>query len=536
VTAVRSEAAPPLPRPLFFALLIGGLAVVLALALALRRTGGHLVYAIDDPYIHMAMAKNLALHGTWGVNPSEFSSSSSSLLWTGMLGASFLVFGVREVIPFAWNVLFAGALLLVTWRIIVSVAQSSDEVLPFAVLALVTFVTPVPSLVFAGQEHLLHAAITLWFVFSACRSLSKERGSAIGTLVLAAAVLPLVRYESLFTVAIVCGGFMLRRRWRDAAVLAGSAIVPVAAYGALSAALGWSWLPNPVLMKGARPDLSSLSGVASALGYNGYSLLQANPAIMFTVCVAVAAWCIRNAAGYRDTGQWMLGVFVVQALLHLQFAQPRAFWFFRYEAYVLALGVVSIGVAALQSVTDSRLRAGPGRRRVLAAGAVVILVLSPPAHRAARAFQLIPRASANIYEQQYQMGLFLRQHYAGRAVALHDIGAATFLGDIQCVDLVGLANREVFRLKSSGWFTDRDIHDITLQRDVRVAILYDLVFRGRIPPHWVKVGSWTIPDNVVVGSDTVTFYAVRPEEAPRLAQALQEFAGRLPPTVTWRAP
>jgi len=33
---------------------------------ATARTGGRLVYPLDDPYIHMAMAKNLSLHGVWG--------------------------------------------------------------------------------------------------------------------------------------------------------------------------------------------------------------------------------------------------------------------------------------------------------------------------------------------------------------------------------------------------------------------------------------------------------------------------------------
>src|SRR6266851_2122500 len=51
------------------------------LMLSLARTQWHLVYPLDDAYIHMAIAKNLAQHGVWGVTSHEFTSCSSSPLW-----------------------------------------------------------------------------------------------------------------------------------------------------------------------------------------------------------------------------------------------------------------------------------------------------------------------------------------------------------------------------------------------------------------------------------------------------------------------
>ena len=55
---------------------------VASLAFALWRirqdTGATLVYGLDDAYIHMAIAKNLARHGVWGVTPFHFASASSS--------------------------------------------------------------------------------------------------------------------------------------------------------------------------------------------------------------------------------------------------------------------------------------------------------------------------------------------------------------------------------------------------------------------------------------------------------------------------
>ena len=53
------------------------------------------------------------------------------------------------------------------------------------------------------------------------------------------------------------------------------------------------------------------------------------------------------------------------------------------------------------------------------------------------------------------------------------------------------------------------------------------------PAHWITVAHWTIRDNIVAGSDTVTFYAASPDEARRLRANLDDFAPRLPARVTY---
>src|SRR4051794_39850568 len=74
-----------------------------------RLTQGHLVYALDDAYIHMAIAKNLALHGVWGVQAGTFSASSSSPLWTLLLAGWFRAAGVSDAAPLLMNTAIAAA-------------------------------------------------------------------------------------------------------------------------------------------------------------------------------------------------------------------------------------------------------------------------------------------------------------------------------------------------------------------------------------------------------------------------------------------
>ena len=45
------------------------------------------------------------------------------------------------------------------------------------------------------------------------------------------------------------------------------------------------------------------------------------------------------------------------------------------------------------------------------------------------------------------------------------------------------------------------------------------------------MGEWTIPNNVVCGEATVSFYAFTEEEAGRLLNALKTFAPEMPPGI-----
>ena len=67
------------------------------------------MYALDDAYIHMAVARSLARHGVWGVTPYAFTSSTSSLAWPLLLALADLVVGVRAATPLVLNLAFAVA-------------------------------------------------------------------------------------------------------------------------------------------------------------------------------------------------------------------------------------------------------------------------------------------------------------------------------------------------------------------------------------------------------------------------------------------
>src|SRR6478609_3379099 len=99
--AVDAEPAPEPDYRKSFLRWGGGsylLVTALLFAASLHKTGGRVVYLIDDPAIHLSLAGNLAHHGTWGVVPGVFQSASSSPLWTLLLaGYLWVAGGLRSI-------------------------------------------------------------------------------------------------------------------------------------------------------------------------------------------------------------------------------------------------------------------------------------------------------------------------------------------------------------------------------------------------------------------------------------------------------
>jgi hypothetical protein len=523
-------------------------AVVLAavLAVSLSLTGGHLSYALDDAYIHMAIARTFSQHGVWGVSPYGFTSATSSPLWTFVLALLYKLIGPVEVLPFLINLLAAVGVLWMARRVLRRLAPGMRGRTVFFTLAAVVLFTPLVPLVFVGQEHTLHLLLTLLFAQLAVQRLSARQappGRPIGFLLLAA-ILPMVRYESLFLVLATAMLLALQRRGRQALLLGVVGFLPPIAYGLFAVSKGAYFLPNPILIKANLPghDLGAI--LQTALGYTALRRLLINAHLLLLVLAALlllvrrageATASARAAAARADGPRTLLVLFLIVTALHLTTADVG--WFYRYEAYLVGLGLVAL--AATWSTTPDLwaewTRGGVRRSmRVLAAIALAIVSLGALGDRGVRAVIGTPRATANIYEQQYQTGRFLREAYPGGSVALNDIGAANFLADIHGLDLMGLASDDVTAFIRAGTYNPRALEQLLRAHAVRIAIVYESWFR--IPSSWRWVGSWSIRHRVVTGGETVSFYAVDPAEEGPLTQKLRQFAPRLPATVKQSGP
>jgi hypothetical protein len=111
------------------------------------------------------------------------------------------------------------------------------------------------------------------------------------------------------------------------------------------------------------------------------------------------------------------------------------------------------------------------------------------------------------------------------------------------VDLVGLATRDVFIAKRDGNYSTQTLDDVVSARRVQIAVIYDswfgphpkVLFEGpSVPDTWIRVARWKVPERLQLGGDTVSFYAVEPEQADLLRMRLREYENKLPASVTVR--
>lgn len=518
--------------PLIAASLLWLVIVALTVLSIMRETGGRLIYASDDVYIDMAMARNLVRHGVWGVTPYGFTSSASSLAWPVLLAAGYGLFGVNEWSPLALNLVLSLILLVVAFRI--ARAHGASSWIVFATLFAIIFFAPLTAIVFAGLETVLQVLLALAFAEALWSELCKpplDRAKPItlsqSALVGLAVCLTLVRYEGLFLA--LAGGLLLawRRRFRLGLMVVAGALLPVAAWAAFSVMKGWYPLPNSVLVKSA-PFSDIIPETPAMTLTRPIRFLSGKDYMLSLAALLIVLWFLGWTRNRRGIQFFAPGLFFFMVVLqHGTLIDIE--WFYRHGAYLVVLGIW-----ALEATTSRVPQVIPRRTPpiALSAGVCGLLLLYPLFARGTGALLDTPVASYNIYEMQYQMGLFLKQYHSGQAVAANDIGAIDYLADLHLVDLYGLASMDVARAKLSGQFTTAVIERVTTDQNARIAIVYDLWFAQiGLPSSWVKVREWHYKDCYVCGEDTVSFYALSRDEAAPLRSELEAFSRRLPRSV-----
>lgn len=468
---------------------------------ALSRVGWMFEYPLDDPYIHLAMAEQIA-RGGYGINPGEYASAASSALYPLLLAP----IAEWRLAPMLWNVVGLVASAWLFARILIESGFAARFPRAVWLAALAPVALNLPGLAFTGMEHTLHAAAALAVVLGLLRV---AQGEIVGPMLIAGVFLSsALRLEGLALGLLAAGAVFLMRGIVHGIGLAATALVPVAALVAFLTAHGIGPLPSSVMTKtGAGADLSLIDRLQVTFAGNLGSIPGLGLLLLTALTLIAAA--LSGNRNMRLVGLAAGGA----GLAHLLFGQIG--WMNRYEVYI------TLTLAATLLALSAQPRAHPVLTAIPAVPVLLAMALIY-----ALDFIVIgswgPRA---IHLQQAQMARFVRDYYPAR-IAVNDIGWVSWGNPNHVLDLWGLGSGEAREARfegKPGW-----IADLVRADGAELAMIYDQHLPG---PHqgWTRVGYLTLDiTRGYLGGGTVAFYATRPEAVAPLRAALDAYAPTLP--------
>ena len=471
---------------------------------------GEISYTVDDAYIHGTIAKNLALHGTFGINPGEFAGASSSLLWTFLLATAFLATGIHAWLPALLATLF-GVLAIERSNLLLKRIGIGPWLRLVMVLMAMAY-APVLPIVSTGMEHTFHA----WSVMGLFALLVREAAgkSANPWVILIWGTLAAGgRYESLFLLPPLLIRLALRKKWIHVAALTAGMFLPVVAFAACSLAHGGYALPNSLMLKG---------NVSGAFHIRIFDVLLGNNHLMVLATLLLIATLALFLTGRKPSVSWawLPASALGTLLIHLQLASLG--WFWRYEGYLVMLGMIALAPALVP--LQVWLRRLP---RPLESAIWILLIADtyPLFQRFRRSAGEIVQAAGNIRDQQLQMARVIRHLGPGARVAANDLGAVSFFSEARVLDLWGLGDNVIARAKREGRETAEYLRERMEEKKTDFVVCYPSWFKPSVdlPESLIAVQMWQLGGNLVCASDTVAFYATSPEAAARLAAALRAY-------------
>lgn len=460
-------------------------------------------YTLDDPYIHMALAENIA-RGHFGVNLGEVSNPSSSILWPWLLAAFDkvgLILWAPLLVNIACFVLTLRVMLAFSLQRLAPDGAESSNVLILLGLAALAF--NLFGVIFTGMEHSLHVLLSVVAVTRAIDG--KHDGLTLAVLALG----PLVRFEAAIVLAFGVGAALADRRWIFAAGAIVAAIIPLALYGWWLTGLGLPVLPSSVLSKSAASSgmVDGGDGLAGSLIDNLARNVQSAAAPL----LAILAIGLGYAALKRQGRDRLIALGLIAVLL-MALLLGRMDSYARYEAYllcILSLGLVHLLQTELKLILVSRLRSA-----MLGVGLCLLGASLGP-----YVIATTPQAARNVDRQQHQLHRLVTECWR-KPVAVNDLGWVSFRNDAYVLDLWGLGSETARKARAAaapGW-----MKALTDDKGVELALIYADWFPD-LPGDWTLVGSLVDGErNVTPWSNAVQVFATHPGAVAPIRACLKQ--------------
>ncbi len=496
---------------------------MIELAAILYLNSGHLVYTLDDPYIHLSLAENI-FNGHYGINANEVSAPSSSILWPFIL-APFAWAPFMHHIPLFINIFSSLGTLFLFWKILLLMFSpnswnilKANTIYTFFLILLIP-ATNLIGLIFTGMEHSLQVFLVTLIIWGLINDIQKSK---ITFWLLTAIILaPLIRYENL-AISIPALFYLFFRRYRKTSIiLACILIVLVGGYSAFLMKLGLGSFPTSVISKSS---IVSSGGSLKEFIHTLENSLRNSRGLLLAIGMLYLFSYVLLIKG-KERERLLAGITSIAIALHL-FAGEFG-WYCRYEIYIWVVAIIVIlfinkGLISKQLIGDNQVKLG------IVFTLWMIFLCAPYV----QVLFTTPIASNNIYEQQYQMHRFIIEYYK-KPVAVNDLGYVSYHNNNYVLDLRGLASIDALNFREDE-NTPEWMDKLSKTHNVQLAMIYDEWFE-EIPKNWCKIGELQIGKKVVTpAQSSVSFYALNKNVYEEITELVYQFRKTLPNGVTFK--
>lgn len=489
--------------------------------ISLSKTDGHYIYLIDDAYIHLAMAKNLALYDVWGVTKYKFSSTSSSPLFTYVLSALIKVSGNNDLLSLWVNIFFGVGTVYFLNRYFSGVFNMAKNIVLSVLFTLFFSVLHVQ--VLSGMEHVFH--VFLFVVNILCLSNLKSRYSVFG-FYLTLLLMGLVRFESMFYFVILAFLFLLIKKWKDAFGILLIGFIPIVVFCYFNYQHDGYLFPNSVIVKGTKFTFDShFPHQLKTVFLDNFLLNISFYKIGFFPIMMCLIFIIRD---FRTKNfqliikdHFLLIVISLLMVCHSMFADLKGM--FRYEAYILT----GFSMALIPKLKGLFEHFRTYIKKELIISGLVLANIFLLVYKFSFAHKMLIDGGKNIYEQQIQSARFLHSYYNESKIVANDIGAITYFTNIHLLDMAGLGSKETIVFNENKRQADKQFQGFltqyTITNDYDIAIIYEAWLQNHIPENWKKVAELKINNPITVARDKVSIYSINKNNLDKLKQHVRNF-------------
>ncbi len=490
---------------------------------------GGLGFPLDDSWIHLQFARNLAEGRGLSYNPGEMVTGSTAPLWTALLALLIPLPGSVIAWTKLLGIVFHAAAVAATWRL------ARELGLGRGLAGLAAFLTTITSWMVwsavSGMEIPLFVFLSIWGIVLHLRERERSERAPLSMAVLAVASLARPEGLLLLVLAFVDRLLLFDRYgrsedgplvWRRPALrplLIGAGLAVLALAGPLLFYrwAGGSFLPTTFGAKGGglRRIVPDLSYVYTVLGV----YFRSQPFLSLLAGGGVVALLARLGTR-RDRGLlpalWVIALPLAYSIMApgpTKLMGNFGRYYFPMLPIVIVLGLLGLEPAA--RALGPRERTGEGRGPRVPLGALLAAVILATALSGfAQGTVRYARNVANVEDSDVRIARWLGARvHPDALLAVNDIGAIKFLLPNPVVDLAGIANPEI-RTEVAEIMAAMNLPWPAAMAEAiaRRRPEYVVVFPKWLPglesdPRFQPVHVLEIPDNVTMGGNEIVVYA-----------------------------